>query len=433
MTVNGAMRGALPLRAACVASVLAFSGVTSAVAQSPVRQLDESALPQGLIELELPDLLEHYLQTNPPADDALAEAYRITAARLRIGSADRAAQLRAVIDRRDQLIAAHPGHAARGAWLADQASDLCLELWPTGGTDALVLCGFAAPAQRAVAERVAHEVPRLLDAAADAIDARIRELEATPGYRESASLQMQRRRLARDERDRRLPFLRGLALTTRAVLDGDAAVARSAAATLSPLQDVLDGVALDQVRLYSAIARLVAAEYAAARRQAELVIEHDEAPATFQLMAQIVRARTIAATDGAPAGRAALDAIAVEPGQLFEQLLVTDGRALIAQAHDASASQSIVSAYLAMLEAAPASSRAIVRDLVLSRLSAVLDDAVDVADLPPIATIAQAESWLRRGEAGDAEAARSILLEATERRLAAADDTRIRFLLAHAQ
>ena len=111
---------------------------------------------------------------------------------------------------------------------------------------------------------------------------------------------------------------------------------------------------------------------------------------------------------------------------------MTDSRARIERAHQGRADRAIVEAYLGMLDAAPASSRAVVRDLVLVRLAEVLDDESDVSDLPPIATIARAEALLRRGDAGDATAARTLLETATTRRLPAADAARVRFLLAQA-
>ena len=71
------------------------------------------------------------------------------------------------------------------------------------------------------AERVSGQMYDLADQAWRGIDRVIMALEANEGYADNLALQLKRRRLIEDERDRRIPFLRGIGAYLAASLMGE--------------------------------------------------------------------------------------------------------------------------------------------------------------------------------------------------------------------
>ena len=63
--------------------LLCIAGLAmTAAGQSLEERLDEDLFLQGLIELQLPEVLEHYIRTHPPADPVQEASYQIAADRL---------------------------------------------------------------------------------------------------------------------------------------------------------------------------------------------------------------------------------------------------------------------------------------------------------------------------------------------------------------
>ncbi|MCP3905523.1 MAG: hypothetical protein GY715_18000 [Planctomycetes bacterium] len=387
----------------------------AAHAQSLDERVDDAAFLRGLLELELPELLEHYLQTHPPRDEVQAAEYRIAAARLRARQAadDPATRIAAVdeaMELRAALIEMHPRHPRRFAWQADQASDLLLEVLPRGSTGLTAIFGLPSRDQRERAEEIAREALVLLTGAAEGVAAAILAVEATPGYRERDDLRASRRRLARDERDRRIPWLTGIAAYAVAVVAQPPAPERErllerAARSLRGLLDDADPRVAARARLQYGLVLAERGEADAAEDVLEPLARTTTGRAEDIVAAWLGLAR--ARTGDPAAARAVLASFERERSDLLDgaagmryRLLLVDQRYQLGRADDPRAVRRAINAYLVVLDedGNGAETR---RRMVFDRLGRLAEEAGPDASLPPIVLIARAEQLARSPEHRD--------------------------------
>jgi tetratricopeptide (TPR) repeat protein len=396
-----------------IASLLLVLGLPLApvAGQSLEERLDEERFLRGLVEMELRDALEHYLETHPAKDPVRAARHEIIRAHLawREHHADPAVRLAAAeraLEARRALLERFPDHPRHALWLADQAADLYFRVLPHEQAGLAALFGVPSAAQRDRALRVAREMVAAGALAEIEIDQAIMELEMRPGYRSNESLQMERRRLGREERDRRIPFLHGIGLTLHALLVPQSAAERQdrlemAVELLGPLGGELTGALASQARLYEGLARGELGEREAAADLLRMVItdEHSAADDVFAARLGIVRNRT--ARRGVQAGLAELDAAeAATGGSLRERLLIADQRYLLRRelaeqergtpAGDA-ALRDAYRAYVELLGSVDPSVREAMRRTVFERLVLVSGPEAPLDELPPIVSVARAE------------------------------------------
>src|SRR4030095_7105454 len=101
-------------------------------AQSLESRLDDDAFVRGLIELQLPEVLQHYIELHPPASEVQGAEQLIALTRLLYvaGSTDPAQRMQGierVLDIRRRLIRKNPGDPRLPIWMADQATDLLFD------------------------------------------------------------------------------------------------------------------------------------------------------------------------------------------------------------------------------------------------------------------------------------------------------------------
>ena len=392
-----------------IAGFAVLLAAAAAGAQSLEERLDEEQFIQGLIELELPEVLDHYLATHPAADPAVAVGHQVAAERMKIRAAgvspqERLAALERILGLRGELIEAHRDDLRRAVWLADQAADLLFELLPIDASGLTTLFGLPSSTQRQRAERVAREVDALAADAEREIERAILGLEATPGYADDIALQMERRRLARSQRDRRIPFLRGVGAFLRAQIVGDDPEAgfRLAAEVLEPLTDapaVLEGSLAAQARLYRGLALARLGQTEAAARLLEQVAGDPASRPADAFAARLDRILDRAARPDPGAVLAALDALGrVESNVLFV-VLIADQRFLLrrrlALAATAARRDRLMieaySTYTDLLEADLGLPDEQVRAIVLMKLTSAADADAPLEKLPPLVSVARAK------------------------------------------
>lgn len=257
---------------------------------------------------------------SPPIDDALGriEAARRVVSDPRAVAEDRLAAIEQALTLRDRLIREHPGDPRRAMWLADQASDLLFLLLPFDLSGLTSQFGLPSPAQVERAGRVARDLGDLAAEAQVEITKAISALEAQPGFDRDAEAQAERRRLADSERDRRIPFLRGVgAYLYASLIEQDAqrraALYGVAADTLAPLGDRLPGRLGAKARLYAGLA---------------CVARDDRIDQGRRLLAEVAGAKDVDPVDAIAAqlGLATLRARLDGPAAGLESLAALDGR-----------------------------------------------------------------------------------------------------------
>ena len=354
-------------------------------------------------------LLANQPQTaaSPHADDASIEAAerRVLAEQAAledlVTEASREDTVNRVLEMRAALIREHPQHPGRAGWLADQASDLFFVLLPIDASGLVTLFGLPSPTQRARAERVARNMNDLTEEAEIEIEAAILALESAPGYAGDVTAHLQRRRLSDRERQRRIPFLRGIGAHLHAKLNVTDPPQRRrlhalAAELLTPLAERLEGGPAATARLYAGLAHLSLG----ALEDAEpplLAVVADPASGGGDVLAArlgLIRIRALAIGP-----RAALDALDEledsHPRDLLMRLLVADQRFGLRRAL-ASASSSphgdprVFDAYLELLDADLGVPAARLRTIVFARLVEAAGEDAPLERLPPIVTVAVA-------------------------------------------
>ncbi len=393
-------------------SLSAFLVCAAASAQSLDDRLDEDKFLRGLSELQLPEVLEKYIAAHPSADPANAASFQIAAQRMVIDApatsdADRRAAIDRMLQVRAALIKDHPQDSRRAVWLADQAADLYFVFLPLEASDLTVEFGLPTPQQTQTVKQAAAQIRTLADEAELAIEEAIVDVEAAPGYAKDVALQIKRRRLARDERERRIPFLRGVGAYLDALLNITDEPQRQklfqiSADILPPLADQLEGSLASQARIYGglALAQLHKADEAEVLFKSAATDPQSTPSDIFRARMGAVQLRVI--SSGPDAGMHGLDDVAAKyaaPDELFFRLLIADQRFLLhralaekdSPAYRPAKMAEAMRVYTDLLEKEKGVPRDTVRALVLKRLILAADANAPLDQLPAIVTIARAE------------------------------------------
>jgi tetratricopeptide (TPR) repeat protein len=299
----------------------------------------------------------------------------------------------------------------RAVTFADQAAELFFETLPAGGAGLAALVGLPSPQQRELASRAARSIHELARQAEREIDAAIDTLESRPGFADDFPLQLQRRRLAEEQRDRRIPFLRGVGDFLHAHLNVDVVheqrrLFMSAADALAPLADILQGTLADQAALYAGFAMMRLGRLDEADAMLLRIAEGD---AATMFAAQIGRAMLVAQRRSMAAGVRELNALTSRyTGRegMFFRLLVADAifqlhlnEAQRTPAHRDRLLADSFAAYTALLEPESAARSEGVREAVIAKMMVAAEhipaetDGLEV-HLPPLAMVARAERLL---------------------------------------
>ncbi len=192
---------------------------------------------------------------------------RITAQRAAIADAapaERAAIVEQVLDLRAQLIRDHPDDPHQPVWLADQAQDLFYLALTADSSGLVARFGLPTPEQLNRVRRVAREMNDFASRAEMALEQVIMDAESNRGDGFDPAL-------IETERNRRIPFLRGIA----ACLDADFNVEEPgrrhalyaiAKSRLGPVVDLLPDRFAATAQLYAGLALLGDQKYDDAAR-----------------------------------------------------------------------------------------------------------------------------------------------------------------------
>ncbi len=258
----------------------------------------------------------------PSAQSTLAD--RIAARHAAIAdatTAERATIVEQVLDLRAQLIREHPDDPHQPVWLADQAQDLFYLVLPAESSGLVTRFGLPTRAQLDRARRVARDMHDLADRAEMTLEQLILDTESGRGGGLDQSV-------LETERNRRIPFLRGIAACLHADFNVEEprgrkplyAIARS---RLEPVSDLLPDRFAATAQLYAGLAMLGVAEYDAAAKMfrdvsTDPLARRDD---VFAARMALVRCRAAADLQDALNG---LDAI--ETDELLFRVLVADER-----------------------------------------------------------------------------------------------------------
>jgi hypothetical protein len=399
------------------ALLLCALSCVSAHGQSLDERLDEDAFLRGLADLQLPEVLDHYLSTHVTGDPVDQALRAIALQRLRMQTVNEpAARLDALESlltiRREQLIEAHPGDQRRALWLLDQASDLYFDLLAVDASGLTTLLGVPTTSQTLRSQRCAREMLRLTAEAELALDELMRTLETLPADADRAQVQLQRRRIEQEQVQRRLPFMRGIALTLDALTNQSANRPqrdRQLEHALPLLQDV--GARLTpplslESQWWTGIAHAYLGNFDDAESAFRSVATSDAATDVQVFQARMGGVLNRVQQRGPESGLVALESIERRYdtlNDLFERLLLTDQRfrlqfQLAATAPPEAQNQYLREAYTAyatLLDAQPARTAGIVRDAVFRKLRSVITANAPLDDLPPIVSIARASALVQ--------------------------------------
>jgi tetratricopeptide (TPR) repeat protein len=331
-----------------------------------------------------------------------------------LSAAERLSSVERLLEARAELIREHRDDLRRAGWLADQASDLLFVLLPIESSGLTSLFGLPAATQRARAQRVARQMNELAAQAELEIERAILALESAPGYADDHAARMERRRLTEAERDRRIPFLRGVGACLHAQLnERDASRAeglyRLAADRLRPLARVLPGRSANLARLYAGLALAGLGEHDAALLLLNRVAADPKAQRGDAFAARMVRVSISAARGELAAALGELDAVERRhdgPDDLFFRVLIADQRFRLCR--DAAGHvkgnrrdqlvRQAFAAYIDLLGDLPGIPPHQVRAVVLDRLIRAVDDGTPLERLEPIVAVARAEQLAGRPE-----------------------------------
>ncbi|UCD74655.1 MAG: hypothetical protein JSV91_12805 [Phycisphaerales bacterium] len=334
----------------------------------------------------------------------------------------RLAALEAILRLREEGLINRPASDPRlPAWLADQASDLYFELLPTDATGLTALFGLPSSAQRQRARHVAEQMNELTARAEIAVEQAILNLEADPAYGEDPALQQMRRNLDRDERRRRIPFLRGIAAFLHAEVnikdvDQQSRLYRIAADLLEPLGRELEDPLAGRAQVHAGLALLRLGESEAGEALFRQAIANEATHPADIFTARMGGVLKQAVQRGPEAGLAELDSIEdlyAAPELIFYRLLITDHRFLLRREIARSAAPAdrtallaaAINTYVDLLDRETAIDREKMRTIVFARLRLATDSDSPLDSLPPIVTMARAEMLAQetetRGEAID--------------------------------
>jgi tetratricopeptide (TPR) repeat protein len=316
----------------------------SCPAQSLDERLDEQRFLRGLADLQLAEILEQYNESHPAADDLQRLDREITALKLGLNNlpntiADRLPSIDAILAARAQIIESHEADPRRAIWLIEQASDMYFLLLPTEGAGLTALFGVPSDAQRNIARRAAMGINAAAADAELAIEALLQNIASQPGFSTNFTLQSQRRRLSQDERERRIPFFRGIGAVLQAMLgEHDAgnrsAMLEQAVLSLSRVTALLEHDLAAQARVYWGLALAELNQHDKAMEQFRAAATDPAAHASTIFAARMGAVHSFVLLDGPEAGLRGLDDIAPRyqgDADFFYRLLIADQRYLLYQ------------------------------------------------------------------------------------------------------
>ncbi len=315
---------------------------------------------------------------------------RIAAQRAAIADAvpaERAAIVEQVLDLRAQLIRDHPDDPHQPVWLADQAQDLFYLALPAESSGLVARFGLPTPQQLNRARRVAREMNDFASRAEMALEQLIMDAESERGDGFDPPL-------IETERNRRVPFLRGIA----ACLDADFNVEDSAGrhalysiakSRLAPVADLLPDRLAATARLYAGLAMLGGLDYDDAAKTLRDVSTDPLARRTdvFAARLALVRCRAAVDTRDALTGLDEIETNDLGPDELLFRVLIADERFRLRQRQGRVADA--FGAYLALANA-EGLHHAATRAIGFSRLVLVAGPGTPLEGLPELVSVARA-------------------------------------------
>lgn len=390
-----------------LAVLLMFTTGVTTFAQSLDERLDERRYLEGLKELDLQEVLEHYQRDRggvaPEAGREEAEVIAAQRAVARDSSksvAERATAVERLLAERASQIENVQDGEKRVVLLADQAADLYFELLAIEASGWTSILGVPSDSQRERAVCASQEMHELAQRAEIAVEQAILDIERSPGFAENLNLQRDRRRLIEQERDRRIPLLLGLGSSLRAHVADDGETERDElfASAITRFMEVaprLDHSLAAEAAAHAGLASAALGRVDDAERFFDAA-DTDDAPALARFAARLGRA-TLRQGDT----ERALERIAAYPEysqSIFYRLLIADQ--LFAHKQDRDLREA-VRAYAALLPQELDVDRSTARAIILPRIANAVDKVQprDHDALPPFAVIAAAERELRSGSA----------------------------------
>ena len=352
------------------------------------------------------------------ADDAQTMLARISAQRTAVGAAapdERAALVEGLLTERDRLIRDHPDDPRRALWLADQASDLFFLVLPIDSSGLVARFGLPTPGQLQRARRAAREIYDLAGEAELELERVV--LVAESGLRWLDPL------LLGAERNRRIPFLRGVGACLHADLNIEdpgsrQALYKTARSRLEPLGDLLPGRLAVAARLYAGFAQLGTADYDTAAVTLRIVIGEAAADPGEVFAARMGLVQCRAATEGVDAALGALDEVQATlrvADDLPFRVLIADERFRLShrramEASGARRDRLLADAFEAYMDLARADhpDNEAPQALALARLIRVADADTPLDQLPGLVAVARAGNL---AETTDGRAAAIVLYE----------------------
>lgn len=407
------------VRRAAIGAVMLSFCIGTTEAQSLDERLDHDRFLRGLGEYRLPDLLRRYAESRGGSDAAQPLLILVAVEEMALNapglsSAERLAAIERVLEARERLLGAHADDPRLAVWKTDQAADLYFRLFGLEALETIALFGLPSIEQRERTQRLARELEQLTDEAEEEILDAILDLEATPGYRQDIALQLRRRRLSDEERDRRIPFLRGIAsfLHGEYVLDEPEARRRAfllAVETLEPLVERLDGALLRRARLYLGLAHARVGAFDEAEAFFRALATDPDADVLDVFHARMGGVLNRAVQRGPAAGIEALGSVEQrydQPTEVFQRLILADRRFLfrreLASAAPASERARLLTeafnTYLALLDLKTELDPEALRALVFGKLASAADENTPLEQLPAIVTLARAENLAQQSE-----------------------------------
>jgi tetratricopeptide (TPR) repeat protein len=387
-------------RIALGAMVSTLVCAATALGQSFDERVDDEQFLDRLVELQLPDALDHYIATHPPADEATAMRYALAADRMRLRAAATGAERLIIIERmlatRRAIIDADRTHPQLGVWLADQASDLYFELLPINASGVTSLYGAPSETQLQRAQRVAKQMHELAAWAEQEIDRAILDLEEREGFRDDPALQMRKRTLAREERDLRIPMLRGVGACLHALLNEQSPARRRALLEiaedrLAGVEDQLAGVAQRRARICLGLVRTGLGRYDEAESLFRAVATAEDAGVRDAFSARMGAVRNLIAQDKLDAALQSLEVIEAKyesPEHVLYFVLIADQRYVLRRLmNDPEAHQ----AYLDLLDIKTHLSDDAMLAIVFEKLSLVAEGDADLTSAPALVQVAAAD------------------------------------------
>jgi len=388
-------------------------------AQSIDDLLDTQRYLDGLSELHLPEVLEHYIATHPSADPAVQAQYAIARQRMAlrrpgITPPERADILRSIVDIRQNLIDRHPDDRRRVTWLADQSASWLFELFNIETAGWTALLGAPSQRQHQIASEAARHAYDLAKQATEALHETLLEIESQPGFVDDVAAQLRRQRLIERERRRRLPLLRGIASVVHAELNVNDPAQRSrlyrdAVEELGAAIENIDGAAACHARLHLGYALLQLDRYERAIGALKPMMESRPCGRDLPRLAELVQAGVSGRRDGPDAALAELNRLeqSRRDMSLLHRVLLTDQRfrwrkaradAATDPAQQATLLAEAYHAYLELLHADVAEPASVVRTVVINRIANVAGNNVPIDELPALVTVALAEAKARQPE-----------------------------------